>query len=107
MSSNERNANRNHIVAANLVVFRVPFVGILRSLQPLFIFRYGEEINSLLSFRYPNDRCYELDKEIGDFEQRRVEMVQEVDEKALDMGAIVILHYDFGVSLELCKRIGP
>lgn len=94
-------------VPTNLVVLRVPLVRILRSLQPLFIFRYGEEIDSLLSFAYPHDRCDELDKEIGDFEQRRIEMVQEIDQKALDMGAIVILYDDSGVSLEFCKRIRP
>lgn len=80
---------------------------ILRPLEPLLIFRYGEEIDLLLSFAYPHDRCYELDKEIGDLEQRRIEMVQEIDKKALDMGAIVILYNDCIVSLESCERIGP
>ena len=80
-------------------------MGILRSLQPLLIFRYGEEIDSLLSFRYPHDGCHKLDKEIGNFEQRRVEMVQEVDKKALDMGAVVILH-NLKVRLGFCERIG-
>lgn len=67
-------------------------MSILRSLQPLLVFRYGEKIDSLLSFRYPHDGGHKLNKEIGDFEQGRVEMVQEVDKKALNMGAVVILH---------------
>ena len=73
-------------------------------LQPLLIFRDSEEINSLLSFRYSRDRRYELDKEIGDFEQRWVEMVQKIDKKALDMGAILILHRGFGVNLGFGTR---
>ena len=79
-------------------------MGIRCSLQPLLIFGYGEEIDSLLSFRYPHDRCYELDKEIGDFEQRRVEMVQKIDKKTLDMGAIVILDCNFRVSLDFWQQ---
>ncbi len=32
-----------------------------------------------------------LDEELGDFEQGRIKVVQKVDEKAFDVGSIVVL----------------
>jgi len=40
---------------------------------------------------YSDDGCHELNKEVGDLQQGREEMIQKVDEKSLDMRTVVIL----------------
>ena len=64
---------------------------IRRRLEPLLILRDREEIATLLALRNAHNRRNELDEEPGDLEKRRIEVVEEVDEKTLDMTTVVIL----------------
>ena len=43
------------------------------------------------SYTHSNNRCNKFDQELGHLQQRRVEMIKEIDEKAFDMRTIVIL----------------
>ena len=94
---------------ADLVVLRVPLVRIWSLFEPLLILGDGEEIDPLLALcdlckhvgvtlrrrkipvTYSNDGCHELNQEIRNLQQRRKEMVQEIDEESLDVRAVVIL----------------
>ena len=87
----------------------LPLVRVGGLLEPHFIFGDGVEVDDLLAFpnlqdesamfvthtyvdvTYSNDRSDELHEELRDLQERRVEVVQVVDEKALDMRTIVIL----------------
>jgi len=40
---------------------------------------------------YPKNGRNELDQEVGNFEERWIKVVEEVDQETLDMGAIVVL----------------
>jgi hypothetical protein len=40
---------------------------------------------------HPDDRCHKLNQEVRQLQQRRVEMIQEIDEQTLDMRSVVIL----------------
>ena len=62
-----------------------------RRLQPLLILGDSKEIPPLITLRNAHDRRNELDQESGNLEERRVEVVEEVDEETFDVGAIVIL----------------
>ena len=62
-----------------------------RRLQPLLVLGDSKEIPPLITLRNAHDRRNKLDEESGDLEERRVEVVEEVDEETLDMAAVVIL----------------
>jgi hypothetical protein len=77
--------------------------------EPLLILGNGEEIDPLLALcdlcthvgvtlrrrdilvTYSNDGGHELNQEVRNLQQRREEMVQEIDEESLDVRAVVIL----------------
>jgi hypothetical protein len=95
--------------STDLVILGVPLVRAGSFLQPLLELRNCEEILPLLSFRhlasvswggkscgrctttYSDNRRNKLDKEIVELEERGIEMIEEVDDKAFDMRTVVIL----------------
>jgi hypothetical protein len=60
-------------------------------LYPLLELGNGEEVDRFLPMAHPDDGSNELDKEIGELEQRRIEVVEEVDDESLDVRTIIIL----------------
>ena len=62
-----------------------------RRLRPLLILRDRKEIATLLALRNVHNRRNELDEKPRYLEQRRVEVVEVVQDETLDMGTIVVL----------------
>ncbi len=58
---------------------------------PFLVLRHGVERELLLSLPDFNDGCDEFDQESGNFEKRRVEVVEEIDDETFDMRSIMIL----------------
>ena len=63
-----------------------------RRFQPLLVLGDGKEIPPLITLRNAHNRRNKLDEEARDLEERRVEVVEEVDEETLDVATVVILH---------------
>ena len=61
--------------------------------HPLLELGNGEEIDRLLPMTHSDDGSNELNEEIGELEKRRVEVVEEVDDKSLDVRSIMILNW--------------
>jgi len=84
-------------------------VHVRRLFEPLLIFGDGEKVDPLFALcdlltqvgkraskeksiaTHSDDGCHKLNQEAGDLQQGREEMVQKVDEKALDVRTVVIL----------------
>ena len=77
-----------------------------RRLQPLLVLRNSKKIPPLISLRNAYNRRNELDEEARDLEERRVEVVEEIDEETLDMAAVVILHNAHTSVYALCEEEG-
>ena len=60
-------------------------------LRPLLEFGDSEEVDRFLPMTHSDDGSNELDEEIGELEKRRIKVVEEVDDKPLDVRTIVIL----------------
>ena len=75
----------------DLVVLRLPLVRVRRVLKPLLVLGDGEEVDLLVPLRDTDDGRDELDQELGHLQQGRVEVVEVVQNKTLDMRTIVIL----------------
>ena len=63
-----------------LVVFRFPLVRVRRLFEPFLVLRNREEIDLLVSFRDTDDRRDKLNQELGDLQQRGVEVIQVVQD---------------------------
>ena len=81
---------------AHLVVLGFPTLSVVVRLLPLLVLWHSIECHLLLAFPHPDDGCDELDQEFRDPEQRRVEVVKEVNDQTFDMRTVVILY--------LCQR---
>ncbi len=93
----------------HFVVLGLPLAVLVMFFVPCHILRNCEEILPLLSFRhlasvswggkscgrctttYSDNRRNKLDKAIVELEERGIEMIEEVDDKAFDMRTVVIL----------------
>ena len=64
----------------SLVVLRRPTVYTLVVLCPLLVFGHREEVDVFLAMFHSDDRGHKLDQEFGQTEERRIEMIKEVDE---------------------------
>jgi hypothetical protein len=64
---------------------------VLVFLRPLLEFRNSEEVDRFLPMAHSDDGSNEFDKEIGELEKRRIKVVEEVDDKPLDVRTIMIL----------------
>jgi len=60
-------------------------------LHPLLEFGNSEEVDRFLPMAHSDDGSNELDEEIGEFEKRGIEVVEEVDDEPLDVRTIVVL----------------
>ena len=60
-------------------------------LHPLLEFGNSEEVDGFLPMSHSDDGSNELDQEIGELEKRRIKVVEEVNDKPLDVRTIVIL----------------
>lgn len=60
-------------------------------LHPLLEFGDGEEVDRFLPMAHSDDGSNEFDEEIGELEKRRIKVVEEIDDKPLDVRTIVIL----------------
>jgi hypothetical protein len=78
-----------------------------RIFEPLLILRDREEINTLLAFGNSHDGSYELDQEIRNLEQRRVKVIQEINEKSFDVRTIVILQRYAGSDFHVVQENRP
>ena len=74
-----------------LIVLRLPALAIISALFPGQIFGNGKKSFLFLSLGTFHNRSDELLQETVDLKQRRPEMMQKIDEKPLNVGAIVIL----------------
>ena len=93
----------------DLVVLRVPLVRVWCLFQPLFVLGNSEKVDALLALgnlsecvrestftrnahaTYSDNRRHELHQKVRDFQQRREEVVQKVDEKTFNVRTIVVL----------------
>ena len=75
----------------DLVVLGRPASDMIIFLRPLLEFRNSEEVDRFLPMAHSDDGSNELDQEIGELEKRRIKVVEEVDDKPLDVRTIVIL----------------
>lgn len=98
------------MASQDLVVLRVPLVRIWCLFQPLLVLRNGEEVDALLALgnlreyirectltrnvrtTYSNDGRHELHQKVRDFQQRREEVIQKVNEKTFNVRTVVVLH---------------
>lgn len=55
---------------------------------------------------YPKNGRNKLDQEVGNFEERWIKVVEEVDQETLDMGAIVVLEDSNQLKLNISKVWG-
>ena len=80
------------MVYTDLVVLRRPLACVRCRLQPPLVLRERKEVLALVALRDTNDRRDKLQQERRvQLEQRRVKVVEEVQDKTLDMRTIVIL----------------
>lgn len=93
--------------AQTLVVLGLPSTTIVILGFPFFVLWHC--IKTDLFFAFPNldNGCNELHKEVGNSKQRRVEVIEEVDYKTLDMGAIVILIFESEYSWASGRSCSP
>ena len=85
-------APANAFTTTDLVVLGRPARETLIFLYPLLEFRDGEEIDGLLPMAYPDDGSNEFDKEIGELEKGRIEMIEKIDDESFDVRTIVVLN---------------
>ena len=78
-------------ITTDLVILRRPASYVVMFLHPLLEFGNSEEVDGFLPMAHSDDGSNELDEEIGELEKRRIKVVEEVDDKPLDMRAVVIL----------------
>jgi hypothetical protein len=79
-------------ITTDLVVLGRPASQMVMFLHPLMEFGNSEEVDGFLPMAYSDDGSNELDEEIGELEKRRIEVIEEVDDKPLDVRTIVILN---------------
>mmetsp|Transcript_58836 Transcript_58836/g.168974 ORF Transcript_58836/g.168974 Transcript_58836/m.168974 type:complete len:955 (+) Transcript_58836:1131-3995(+) len=77
--------------AQTLVVLDLVALSILRLLLPHLVLRHGVEADRLLAPGRLHNRREELLQEVGQLCKRRPPRVDQIDDQALDVGAIVIL----------------
>lgn len=78
-----------------LVVFNFPILAVFGGFVPLFVVGQRKETFGFVSLGGFDNRRDEFFEEAFDFQQARPEVVNEVDDQAFDVGAIVVLicHY--------------
>ena len=69
----------------------LPLVRVRRLFEPFLVLRNREEVDLLVSFRDTDDRRNELDQELRNLEQRRIEVIEVVENETFDVRTIVIL----------------
>ena len=75
-----------------LVILDMPsFAGISSRFSPLFVLRQSVERLRAVPLCAFDDRCNELLEEAGHVKKRRPEVMDEIDDEALDMAAVMVL----------------
>lgn len=98
MSLSARVSRQGQPHPTHLVVLWVPALAAVILLAPLLELGQREERLLILALGHLDNRRNELDEEAIELEQRRVEVVEVVDEETLDVRSIMILARAEGVN---------